>query len=123
MGVFGQDAIAVESVELDFVGNSSSVSCYCFCSIIVLFHVVCMSEAIMKLILSFSVCLALSACATDYASQLSETHFGYRVLSSGDPVDPAQLRNGLYNQGPAGTAFCLSRYSREAPLWSSGFAP
>jgi hypothetical protein len=77
----------------------------------------------MKLISSLGLCLALSACATDYASQLSESHFGYRVLNSRDPADPAQLMNGLYTSGPTGTAFCTTRCSREAPLWSSGFAP
>jgi len=77
----------------------------------------------MKLISSLGLCLALSACATDYASQLSESNFGYRTLYSRDPADPAQLMNGLYNPGPAGTAVCLTRCSGEAPLWSSGFAP
>jgi hypothetical protein len=77
----------------------------------------------MKLILSFGLCLALSACATDYASELSESHFGYRALYSGDPADPAQLMNGLYTSAPTGTAFCSTRCTREAPLWSSGFAP
>ena len=77
----------------------------------------------MKLILSLGLCLALSACATDYASQLSESNFGYRALHSRDPADPAQLMNGLYTPGPAGTAFCATRCSGEAPLWSSGFAP
>jgi hypothetical protein len=77
----------------------------------------------MKLISSLGLCLALSACATDYASQLSESNFGYRTLYSRDPADPAQLMNGLYNSGPAGTAVCLTRCSGEAPLWSSGFAP
>jgi hypothetical protein len=77
----------------------------------------------MKLISSLGLCLALSACATDYASQLSESNYGYRVLYSRDPADPAQLMNGLYSSGPAGAAFCLTRCSREAPLRSSGFAP
>jgi hypothetical protein len=77
----------------------------------------------MKLISSLGLCLALSACATDYASQLSESNFGYRVLNSRDPADPAQVMNGLYSSGPAAAAFCLTRCSREAPLWSSGFAP
>jgi hypothetical protein len=77
----------------------------------------------MKLISSLIICLALSACATDYASQLSESNYGYRVLYSRDPADPAQLMNGLYTSGTAGTAFCLTRCSREAPLWASGFAP
>jgi len=82
-----------------------------------------MAESTLKLISSLALCLALAACATDYASQLSESHFGYRILNSGDPVDPAQLMNGLYSSEIVGTTFCFSRCSREAPLWSSGFAP
>jgi hypothetical protein len=68
--------------------------------------------------------LALSACATDYASQLSEPHFGYRTLQSTDSLDPAQLTEGLYASRPTG-AFCLTAYrcSPQAPLWASGFAP
>ena len=77
----------------------------------------------MKLISCLGLCLALSACATDYASQLSESNFGYRVLYSRDPADPAQLMNGLYSSGPAVAAFCLTRCFREAPLSSSGFTP
>ncbi len=77
----------------------------------------------MKLISTLGLCLALSACATDYASQLSESNFGYRQLYSKDPMDTSQLVNGLYTSGPAGTAFCLSQCSGEAPLWSTGFAP
>lgn len=80
-------------------------------------------ESVMKVILSLALCLALSACATDYASQLSDSNFGYRVLNSRDPADPAQLMNGLYTSGPTGTAFCATRCSRETPLWASGFAP
>jgi hypothetical protein len=77
----------------------------------------------MKLIASLGLFLALSACATDYASQLSETNFGYRVLYSRDPADPAQVMNGLYSSAPVGTVVCATRCSREAPLWSTGFAP
>jgi hypothetical protein len=77
----------------------------------------------MKLIVSLALCLALSACATDYASQLSQYNFGYRRLSPKDPADPAQLMNGLYSAGPAGAAFCLTRCSWETPLSASGFAP
>jgi hypothetical protein len=77
----------------------------------------------MKLILSLGLCLALSACATDYASQLSQSNFGYRPLHSRDPMDPAQVTNGLYTPRAAGAAFCSNRCYSEAPLWASGFAP
>jgi len=76
----------------------------------------------MKLISSLIVCLALSACATDYASRLSEPHYGRQVLNSVEIVDPALLMNGIYASRPSGT-FCLTRCSYQAPLWSSGFAP
>jgi hypothetical protein len=76
----------------------------------------------MKVISIVGLCLALSACATDYASQLSESNYGRRVLNSRDTLDPAQLMNGLYVSGPSG-AFCATRCSQQAQLWSSGFAP
>jgi len=86
----------------------------------------------MKLLSSLIICLALSACATDYASQLSETNYGYRRLDfSEENVDPAMLMNGVYASkqlnGPSLPlgAFCLSDYgcSRQSPLGSSGWAP
>jgi hypothetical protein len=76
----------------------------------------------MKLISSLVICLALSACATNYASQLSEPHYGLRVLNSDENVDPALLMNGIYATRSFG-AFCLTRCSQQPPLWSSGFAP
>lgn len=76
----------------------------------------------MKLISSLGLCLALSACATDYASQLSEPNYGLRVLNSENNVDPTLLMNGVYASRPAGS-FWLTRCSQQAPLWSSGFAP
>ena len=52
----------------------------------------------MKLISSLALRLALSACATNYAFQLSESNFGYRVLYFKDPADSAQVMKGLYSQ-------------------------
>jgi type III secretory pathway lipoprotein EscJ len=51
----------------------------------------------MKLISSLIICLALSACATDYVSQLSEQNYGMHGLhySEGN-VDPTLLMNGIY---------------------------
>src|ERR1700692_2206205 len=43
-------------------------------------------EKFMKLISSLGLCLVLSGCATDYASQLSDSNFGYRLLYSRDPA-------------------------------------
>jgi hypothetical protein len=77
-----------------------------------------------KVIAPLSIGLALSACATDYTSQLAEPNFGRQVLNSKDSLDPSQLTNGLYLSRPA-AAFCLSTYgcSQQPPLWASGFAP
>ncbi len=86
----------------------------------------------MKLISSLIVCLALSACATDYASQLSEPNFGYRMMHySEENIDPAMLMNGSYASkqlnGPSIPlrAFCLSDYrcSQQSQLQSSGWDP
>lgn len=86
----------------------------------------------MKLIPSLIMILALSACATDYASQLSEPNYGRRGLHySEENVDPTLLMNGIYaskqlngSSMPLG-AFCLTDYrcSQQSPLWSSGWAP
>jgi hypothetical protein len=51
----------------------------------------------MRLITSLIICLGLSACATDYVSQLSEPNFGRRGLHlSPENVDPTLLMNGSY---------------------------
>jgi hypothetical protein len=51
----------------------------------------------MKLITPLMVCLALSACATDYASQMSQPNYGIRGLHlSSDTLDPTLLMNGTY---------------------------
>jgi hypothetical protein len=78
----------------------------------------------MKLISSLIICLALSACATDYVSQLAQPNYGMRALNSEENVDPALLMNGVYTPRPSG-AFCLTGYrcSLLAPLWSAGSAP
>lgn len=73
--------------------------------------------------------LALSACATDYASQLSQPNFGRHGLHyTEENVDPALMQNGVYASkqmsGWSFGALCLTdRCSQSAPLWSSGFAP
>jgi hypothetical protein len=88
----------------------------------------------MRLISSLIVCLGLSACATDYVSQLSEPNFGIRGLHySEDTLDPTQLVNGTYASKqmngfsvskPFG-ALCLTGYrcSQPAQQWSSGWDP
>jgi hypothetical protein len=88
----------------------------------------------MKLISSLIICLALSACATDYVSQLGEHNFGRGGLhySEGN-IDPALMMNGIYASkqmnGPSVSqplgAFCLTEYgcTQQAPLSSSGWAP
>ncbi len=89
----------------------------------------------MKLISSLIMCLALSACATDYASQLSGADFGRHdsLKYSEGNVDPTLLMNGVYaskqmNGSDASvplSAFCLTAYrcSAQPPLWASGSAP
>ena len=88
----------------------------------------------MRLISSLMICLGLSGCATDYASQLSEPDYGVRSLhySEGD-IDPSLLMNGTYAAkqmngfsvaNPLG-AVCLTDYrcSRQAPPSSPGWDP
>ena len=84
----------------------------------------------MKLISSLIICLGLSACATDYVSQLSEPNFGLRGLHlSPENVDPTLLMNGTYASKqmnglylkPSG-AFCPD-YRCSQQQWSSGWNP
>jgi hypothetical protein len=82
-----------------------------------------------QLISPIVVCVALSACATDYVEQLAEPSFGmgHLKLTEGN-VDPAMLMNGTYASkqlyGSSFGAFCMTdRCSQQAPLWSSGWAP
>ena len=91
----------------------------------------------MRLISSLIVCLGaacLSACATDYVSQLSEPNFGVRKLqyTPGD-IDPVLLMNGsyaskklngTYGSAPLG-AVCLTDYrcSPQAQQLPSGWDP
>ena len=87
----------------------------------------------MRLVSSLLICLGLSACATDYVSQLSEPDFGRRGLHySPENVDPilmmngtyaSKQMNGLYLSQPSG-AFCTDyRCSQQAQPWSSGWNP
>jgi hypothetical protein len=87
----------------------------------------------MRLISSLIICLGLSACATDYVSQLSEPNFGLRGLRySEENLDPALLMNGTYASKQMNglyvskpfAAFCVtgSRCS-QAQQWSSGWDP
>jgi hypothetical protein len=75
--------------------------------------------------------LGLSACATDYVSQLSQPNYGIRSLhlTPGD-IDPALLMNGSYaskqmNGFYGSRAFCLTEYrcSPQAQQSSSGWNP
>jgi hypothetical protein len=70
-----------------------------------------------KLISPIVVCVALSACATDYGSQLAEPNYGRHGMhyTEGN-VDPTMLMNGTYASkqlnGPSMPlgAFCLTDY-------------
>jgi hypothetical protein len=85
----------------------------------------------MRLISSLIICLGLSACATDYVSQLSEPNYGIRSLKiSEGTIDPTQLMNGTYaskqlNGLYGSRAFCLTDYrcSPQAQPSSSGWNP
>jgi hypothetical protein len=80
------------------------------------------------------ICLGISACATDYVSQLSAPNYGIRTLkySEGD-VDPILLMNGTYASkqmnGLYGSkslgVFCLTDYrcSPQAQQSSAGWNP
>lgn len=88
----------------------------------------------MRLILSSIISLGLSACATDYVSQLSEPNFGVRGLKyTEENLDPSMLMNGsyasrqmngFYASKPYG-AFCLTGYrcSQAAQQQWSGWDP
>jgi hypothetical protein len=85
----------------------------------------------MKLISSLIICLGLSACATDYSSQLYEPGYGMRgVHLSPANVDPTLLMNGEYaskqlnglSLSQSSGAFCTGiRCSQQQ--WSSGWNP
>ena len=83
----------------------------------------------MKPIALLIVCLGLSACATEYASQLYQPDYGIRTLhySPGD-VDPTLLMNGSYASKQMNGGFralCLTDYrcSPQAQQSSSGWNP
>lgn len=84
----------------------------------------------MRLISTLIVCLGLSACATDYESQLYQPNFGVRGLHyTESDVDPTMLMNGTYASkkmnGLYGSAFCLNAYrcSPQAQQSSPGWDP
>ena len=82
-----------------------------------------------KLVSRIVVCVALSACATDYVSQLAEPNYGMHGLKYTEGnVDPTMLMNGTYASkqlyGSFFGTFCMTdRCSQQAPLWSYGSAP
>jgi hypothetical protein len=85
----------------------------------------------MRLISSLMVCLVLSACATDYVSQLYQPNYGLRGLKYTESnIDPTLLMNGSYaskqtNGFYGSSAFCLTDYrcSPIAQQRSSGWDP
>jgi hypothetical protein len=84
----------------------------------------------MRLMTFLTICLGLSACATDYVSQLYEPNYGVRGLHYyPENVDPtllmngtyaAKQMNGLYISKPMGP-FCSTDYrcSQQEQQWSS----
>lgn len=88
----------------------------------------------MRLIALLIVSAGLSACATDYKSQLYEADWGVRSLHySPADVDPTMLMNGTYASKQSNSfygskytgPFCLSdpRCSPQAQQSSSGWNP
>ena len=85
----------------------------------------------MRFISCIVLCFALSACATDYASQLYQPNFGRRGMHySESDVDPSMLMNGDYaskkmNGYYGSQAFCLTdaRCSVTVQPSSSGWNP
>ena len=88
----------------------------------------------MRLISSLVLCLVLSACATDYVSQLYQPNYGVRGLKYTEgTIDPTLLMNGTYASkqmnGLYGSKysgpFCLTdfRCSTQAQQSSSGWNP
>jgi hypothetical protein len=83
----------------------------------------------MRLISALIICLGLSACATDYVSQLYEPDYGRRGLHlSEQNLDPSMLMDGTYaakqlngfsGSKPFGT-LCFTGYrcSQPAQQWS-----
>jgi hypothetical protein len=82
-----------------------------------------------KLISPIIACVILSACATDYVSQLAEPNYGMHGLKYTEGnVDPTMLMNGTYASkqlyGSSFGTFCMAeRCSQQAPSWSPGLAP
>jgi len=81
----------------------------------------------MRLILPLLICLGLSACATDYVSQLYEPNYGVRGSHyySEDTLDPTLITNGAYaskqmNGLYVSKPLCLNGYSCSQPAqqWS-----
>jgi hypothetical protein len=81
----------------------------------------------MRLISSLIVCLGLSACATDYLSQLYEPNHGVRPSHyySEETLDPTMIADGVYaskqmNGFYVSKPVCLTGYrcSQPAQQWS-----
>jgi hypothetical protein len=83
----------------------------------------------MRLISALIACLALSACATDYVSQLYQPNYGVRGLhyTPGD-IDPTLMMNGTYASKQMNGLYaptCLTNYrcSPQTQQSSSGWNP
>lgn len=81
----------------------------------------------MRLISSLIICFALSACATDYVSQLYEPNHGVRPSHyySEETLDPTMIADGVYASKQMNGFYvpkpvCLTGYrcSQPAQQWS-----
>jgi hypothetical protein len=77
----------------------------------------------MKLISTLIICLGLSACATDYVSQLSEPNFGVRGLHIADDADPVLLMNGGYASKQMGGVYISKPHGALSQQPPSGWDP
>jgi len=84
----------------------------------------------MRLFSALILCLALSACATDYVSQLYQPNYGVRGMHYTESnIDPTLLMNGSYASKQMNGFYvsksCLTDYrcSPQAQQSSSGWNP
>ncbi len=77
----------------------------------------------MKLISTLVICLGLSACATDYASQLSEPNYGIRSLHISEDADPVLLMNGGYASKQMNGFHVSKPYGTQSQQPPSGWDP
>jgi hypothetical protein len=77
----------------------------------------------MRLISALFICLGLSACATDYVSQLSEPNYGIRSLHISEDANPVLLMNGGYASKQLNGFYVSKPYGTQSQQPASGWDP